>query len=590
MPRDSSGQYSLPSGNPVVTGTIIESDWANTTMNDIATALTDSLSRTGLGGMLVPFRVADGAVSSPSYSFTNSTNSGIYRDAISSEVRIAVNGVDIGQFGPAGLIINGTINADTISYNGLLLVDGTALAPSYSFQNNSGTGMWYDSGNQQLKFSLLGNNKVTIREDGTHFEGLLTADTIGLSGAISFDDGTALAPSITFTSDVTTGIYYHPGTGEMRITVGGVDRGQWTPTGLNVSGVFTADTISLVNVKVDNGSAGNPSYSFNNGTSSGLYYNDPANDVYMSVEGSNRMRWDGTGVHVYGLLSADTWDFSTILTANGSAGAPSHSFTSATNSGMYWSPGNNSVYISALGTGVVRVAATGVTITGGLTASGQGEFTGLLVHGNATADSMNIIGVFSAGGLSTLAGVDMTGDLDIGAGNLTVAAATGNLITTGTIQGGDTNVIGDLTVTQDVTLSAAGLLRWEPLFKNGSNQLDNVATGTVGQVLTHQGVSTAPAWADALAIINSSYLTNGTIRLTGGFQINWGTFTRTSTSQAVSFGANTFSTACLAVVVAMSDSSPWYSHSNAYNFSTTGFTYTSDASNTSDICYIAIGY
>lgn len=48
MPRDGSGNYSLPSGNPVVTGTLISSGgWANPTMSDLASALTQSLSRDG---------------------------------------------------------------------------------------------------------------------------------------------------------------------------------------------------------------------------------------------------------------------------------------------------------------------------------------------------------------------------------------------------------------------------------------------------------------------------------------------------------------------------------------------------------------
>jgi len=45
--RDGSGTYSLPAGNPVVTGTTIDSTWANTTLSDIATALTNSLSKDG---------------------------------------------------------------------------------------------------------------------------------------------------------------------------------------------------------------------------------------------------------------------------------------------------------------------------------------------------------------------------------------------------------------------------------------------------------------------------------------------------------------------------------------------------------------
>jgi len=47
MSRNGSGTYSLPVGNPVVTGTTITSTWANTTLTDIASALTDSLAADG---------------------------------------------------------------------------------------------------------------------------------------------------------------------------------------------------------------------------------------------------------------------------------------------------------------------------------------------------------------------------------------------------------------------------------------------------------------------------------------------------------------------------------------------------------------
>jgi len=47
MPRNLSGTYTLPSGNPVTAGTTITTTWANNTLNDIATALTQSVSSDG---------------------------------------------------------------------------------------------------------------------------------------------------------------------------------------------------------------------------------------------------------------------------------------------------------------------------------------------------------------------------------------------------------------------------------------------------------------------------------------------------------------------------------------------------------------
>ena len=47
MSRNGTGTYSLPAGNPVVTGTSISSTWANTTLSDIASALTGSVAADG---------------------------------------------------------------------------------------------------------------------------------------------------------------------------------------------------------------------------------------------------------------------------------------------------------------------------------------------------------------------------------------------------------------------------------------------------------------------------------------------------------------------------------------------------------------
>ena len=57
MSRDASGNFTLAPGNPVQAGTIIDPNWANPTLSDIANNITDSLSRTGRGGMQAPLSV-----------------------------------------------------------------------------------------------------------------------------------------------------------------------------------------------------------------------------------------------------------------------------------------------------------------------------------------------------------------------------------------------------------------------------------------------------------------------------------------------------------------------------------------------------
>ena len=93
MPRDGSGGYTPPAGNPVLPNTTIESNWANSTVNDLGAEIQDSLSRSGKGTMSVPFRAVDGSAAMPGYTFASELNSGIYR-AGPGDIRSSVLGSD----------------------------------------------------------------------------------------------------------------------------------------------------------------------------------------------------------------------------------------------------------------------------------------------------------------------------------------------------------------------------------------------------------------------------------------------------------------------------------------------------------------
>src|SRR6266545_7983911 len=93
MARNASGTYSLPGSNPVVSGTVISSTWANTTLSDLATEMTDSLNRSGKGGMLAALGITDGTVTAPGIGFVSEASSGWWR-AASNDIRFSVNGVE----------------------------------------------------------------------------------------------------------------------------------------------------------------------------------------------------------------------------------------------------------------------------------------------------------------------------------------------------------------------------------------------------------------------------------------------------------------------------------------------------------------
>lgn len=103
MSRNSSGTMSLPAGNPVVSGTDIESTWANTTMADIANEITNSLDRSGRGGMLAALKAFAGTQTAPGWSWSLEPRSGFYR-AGAGDFRFAVDGTDIFRVTAAGIV------------------------------------------------------------------------------------------------------------------------------------------------------------------------------------------------------------------------------------------------------------------------------------------------------------------------------------------------------------------------------------------------------------------------------------------------------------------------------------------------------
>lgn len=81
MPRDVGGTYTLPAGNPVVTATTITSTWANTTLDDIATALTASLS---IDGSVTAAKLATNSVTTVKIADLNVTAAKLAADAVTT--------------------------------------------------------------------------------------------------------------------------------------------------------------------------------------------------------------------------------------------------------------------------------------------------------------------------------------------------------------------------------------------------------------------------------------------------------------------------------------------------------------------------
>lgn len=113
MPRNASGTYTLPLP-PVISDTIIESVWANTSLDDLAQALTDSLDRYGRGAMVAPLRYVDGTVGAPGFAWQAETGTGLYRES-AGVMSVAVQGTKRGAWSATGFTVNGVVALESTS-------------------------------------------------------------------------------------------------------------------------------------------------------------------------------------------------------------------------------------------------------------------------------------------------------------------------------------------------------------------------------------------------------------------------------------------------------------------------------------------
>lgn len=130
--RNSSGTMSAANG-PYISGTSISSTIVNARFADIENELTDSLSRSGKGGMTAPLKEADGTVAAPSFSFTNEPGTGLYRIG-ASDLGLAVNGSKKHEWTGTGESVTGTFAVSgtsaftgSASFPGGMDVPGSAI-------------------------------------------------------------------------------------------------------------------------------------------------------------------------------------------------------------------------------------------------------------------------------------------------------------------------------------------------------------------------------------------------------------------------------------------------------------------------------
>ena len=222
MPRNSSGTYTSPVA-PFATGTTILSNSVNAELDDLGAEITDSLSRSGEGGMLARMRGVDGTSALPAYSFTSETTLGMYR-AGSSDLRISDDGTDISKFTPTGI----TLYQATTAEKGLTVTNSTTNgAGTTSTGNGTGAGVVSTGGASGAVGGLFTG---TVNNVAGSFQGHGTA--AGISSA-----GGATGPGVSAVGGVTSGVG-----GTFSAQAGNSAGIASTGHGTGVGGLFAAGT------------------------------------------------------------------------------------------------------------------------------------------------------------------------------------------------------------------------------------------------------------------------------------------------------------------------------------------------------------
>lgn len=221
--------------------------------------------------------------------------------------------LDTGVYFPSANTIGLTAGSNTLevtsdgsnrvtTLGAYLAGDGTNSAPSYSFRDDTNTGI-YSPAENVVGFATAGSLRLRIAED-EH------ASTGGIQSMLSLRAmaGSASGPGFAFVGDANTG-FYSAGADIIGVTVGGTLRASWSTAALNMA----------VQVLGTDGSAAAPSYAFVNEPDCGLYVGG-TNILGLATAGAVRFLFDAGGA--LGLGGANYGSAGQVLTSSGPGASP----------------------------------------------------------------------------------------------------------------------------------------------------------------------------------------------------------------------------------------------------------------------------
>lgn len=133
MSFNGSGTFVPPTGQPVVSGTVIQSATFNTLVADIGNTFNNVLPRDGQASMSGQLKIVDGTSSIPGIAFNSEASSGMYRPS-SGMLGLVASGVEVMRVNSSGRLLIGSTTDDgtnTLQVTGATKVNGAVTATSF---------------------------------------------------------------------------------------------------------------------------------------------------------------------------------------------------------------------------------------------------------------------------------------------------------------------------------------------------------------------------------------------------------------------------------------------------------------------------
>ncbi len=155
----------MPSGYLAVTGEVIQASQHNPPLEDLATAMSARLMRTGAAAMTGPIKIVDGTVGSPAAQFANSPSTGWYKTT--SGIGFSVNGTQVAELIAGGFKKGARFIGELIPFSGSTAPALTVLPYGQTLDRTTYADLWalaqteiaagntfYNNGNGSTTFGI----------------------------------------------------------------------------------------------------------------------------------------------------------------------------------------------------------------------------------------------------------------------------------------------------------------------------------------------------------------------------------------------------------------------------------------------------